>query len=93
MSSSPGSEALDTMQEFCDRMAQRDPEVLRPLLADDAVYLDMIRTPSGVQGVPVMGAFVVREGKISRWHDYWDTSLPMKMMTGEDVAPLVPRWY
>lgn len=55
--------------------------------------LDMIRTPSGVQGVPVMGAFVVRNGKITRWTDYWDTALPAKMMTGEDVAPLVPASY
>jgi limonene-1,2-epoxide hydrolase len=55
--------------------------------------LDMIRTPSGVQGVPVMGTFVLRDGKIARWHDYWDTALPMKMMTGEDVKPLVPQAY
>ena len=55
--------------------------------------LDMIRTPSGVQGVPVMGAFVVRDGKIARWTDYWDTSLPAKMMTGEDVTSLVPAGY
>ncbi|MFA7323949.1 MAG: limonene-1,2-epoxide hydrolase family protein [Candidatus Nanopelagicales bacterium] len=55
--------------------------------------LDMIRTPSGVQGVPVMGAFVLADGKIRRWHDYWDTSLPMKMMTGEDVSGLVPVSY
>ena len=55
--------------------------------------LDMIRTPSGVQGVPVMGTFVLRDGKIARWHDYWDTALPTKMMTGEDVKPLVPQAY
>jgi limonene-1,2-epoxide hydrolase len=55
--------------------------------------LDMIRTPSGVQGVPVMGAFVVRDGKIARWTDYWDTGLPGKMMTGEDVSSLVPASY
>jgi limonene-1,2-epoxide hydrolase len=53
--------------------------------------LDLIRTPSGVQGVPVMGTFVLRDGKISRWTDYWDTGLPMKMMTGEDVAALIPQ--
>jgi limonene-1,2-epoxide hydrolase len=52
--------------------------------------LDMIRTPSGVQGVPVMGTFVLRDGKIARWTDYWDTGLPMKMMSGEDVSALVP---
>jgi limonene-1,2-epoxide hydrolase len=55
--------------------------------------LDLIRTPSGVQGVPVMGAFVVKDGKISRWTDYWDTALPGKMMTGEDVSALVPASY
>jgi limonene-1,2-epoxide hydrolase len=55
--------------------------------------LDMIRTPTGVQGVPVMGAFVVHDGKITRWTDYWDTSLPAKMMSGEDVGPLVPASY
>jgi limonene-1,2-epoxide hydrolase len=55
--------------------------------------LDMIKTPTGVQGVPVMGAFVVREGKITRWTDYWDTTLPAKMMTGEDVSTLVPTAY
>jgi limonene-1,2-epoxide hydrolase len=53
--------------------------------------LDMIKTPAGeVVGVPVMGTFVVHDGKIVRWTDYWDTSLPMKMMTGEDVSGLVP---
>lgn len=64
------------------------------LAADgDAVLterLDMIRTPAGVQGVPVMGTFVVRDGKITRWTDYWDTGLPAKMMTGEDVSTLIP---
>jgi limonene-1,2-epoxide hydrolase len=119
-------------------MVQRDPEALRPLLANDAVYqnvgtpafsgasaivenlgmqfsvfpdsyeyktlnlvadgevvlterLDFIRLPSGeVTGLPVMGAFVVRDGKISRWTDYWDTALVTKMMTGEDFSALVP---
>ena len=55
--------------------------------------LDMIRTPAGVQGVPVMGAFVLRNGKITRWTDYWDTGLPTKMMTGEDTSHLVPAGY
>ncbi|MFK0288765.1 limonene-1,2-epoxide hydrolase family protein [Streptomyces sp. NPDC090499] len=55
--------------------------------------LDMIRTPSGVQGVPVMGAFVVRDGRIARWTDYWDTRLPGKMIQGEDVSSLVPAKY
>ncbi len=134
------ADAQSIVQEFCDRMANRDAEALRPFIADDAVYqncgmaatvgvdaivanlagqfaafadsyeyvmkniaangdvvlterLDMIRTPSGIQGVPVMGAFVVRDGQIQRWHDYWDTALPGKMMTGVDVSGLVPALY
>jgi limonene-1,2-epoxide hydrolase len=56
--------------------------------------LDLIRTPEGrIHGVPVMGTFVLRKGKIARWTDYWDTSLPMKMMTGEDVSALIPGSY
>jgi limonene-1,2-epoxide hydrolase len=55
--------------------------------------LDLIRTPSGIQGVPVMGAFTVREDKITRWTDYWDTTLPPKMMQGDDVSGLVPGAY
>jgi limonene-1,2-epoxide hydrolase len=53
--------------------------------------LDMIRTPAGeVVGVPVMGTFAVRDGRIIRWTDYWDLGLPRKMMMGEDVSALVP---
>jgi limonene-1,2-epoxide hydrolase len=133
--------AKDLVQEFCDRMVDRDAEALRPLLADDAVYqntgmpasvgvdaiianltgqfgafpdsyeyrmqhivadgdvvmterLDMIGGPDGtLHGVPVMGTFVVTDGKISRWTDYWDTSLPAKMMQGEDYSALVPASY
>jgi limonene-1,2-epoxide hydrolase len=71
---------------------------LQNLAADGDVVLterlDMIATPQGaVHGVPVMGTFVVEEGKITRWTDYFDTALPAKMMTGEDVATLVPQSY
>jgi limonene-1,2-epoxide hydrolase len=56
--------------------------------------LDMIKGPDGrLHGVPVMGAFVVNDDKISRWTDYWDTSLPGKMMSGEDYSALVPSSY
>jgi limonene-1,2-epoxide hydrolase len=39
--------------------------------------------------VPVMGVFEVRDGKIARWRDYFDTGLLGKMMAGEDVSKLV----
>jgi limonene-1,2-epoxide hydrolase len=56
--------------------------------------LDLIRIPDGsVHGVPVMGTFVLRNGKIVRWTDYFDSSLPMKMMAGEDVSALIPGSY
>jgi limonene-1,2-epoxide hydrolase len=71
---------------------------LKNLAADGNVVmterLDMIKGPDGtLHGVPVMGTFVVRDGKISRWTDYWDTGLPARMMTGEDVSALVPQSY
>jgi limonene-1,2-epoxide hydrolase len=54
--------------------------------------VDYIRTLAGtVAGVPVMGTFVVDEsGKITRWTDYFDVSLPVKLLQGEDVSALVP---
>lgn len=56
--------------------------------------LDMIEGPDGaLHGVPVMGTFVVVNGTISRWTDYFDTSLPKKMMQGEDYSTLVPSSY
>jgi len=55
--------------------------------------LDMITGPDGkVHGLPVMGTFVVRDGKIARWTDYWDSGLIMKMMSGGDYAALVPNY-
>lgn len=135
------SDAIEIVQEFCDRMVQRDAESLGSFLADDAVYqncgmpasvgadaivanlagqfsmfpdsyeyvtkniaangdavlterLDLIKGPDGtVHAVPVMGTFIVKDGKITRWTDYWDTSLPGKMMSGEDVSALVPASY
>jgi limonene-1,2-epoxide hydrolase len=56
--------------------------------------LDLIKGPDGkIQAVPVMGTFVLRDGKICRWTDYWDTALPGKMMSGQDVSALVPNSY
>ena len=54
--------------------------------------LDYVKGPDGiVHGLPVMGAFVVRDDKIVRWTDYWDTGLIAKMMSGEDYSALVPQ--
>ena len=133
------SDPVNVIRQFCALMAKRDPEALRPYLADDAVYqnvgmpaatgaeailenmgaqfamfpdayafeivniasdksvvlterVDYIRTLAGdVAGVPVMGTFVVDESdKITRWTDYFDVSLPVKLLQGEDISALVP---
>jgi limonene-1,2-epoxide hydrolase len=63
---------------------------------DDIVMnerLDRIKGPDGrVHALPVMGTFVVHDGKIARWTDYWDSGLIGKMMAGEDYAALVPQY-
>jgi limonene-1,2-epoxide hydrolase len=133
------SNPVDVVREFCALMERRDPEALRPLLADDAAYqnvgmpaftgveaivenmgaqfsmfpdayafdivniasdgrvvlterLDYIQAPDGTKpGVPVMGTFVVdSDGKIARWTDYFDLSLTVKLLQGEDISALVP---
>jgi len=133
------SHPVDVVRQFCALMEKRDPEALRPFIADDAVYqnvgmpaatgveailenmgaqfsmfpdayafeivniasdaqvvlterVDYIQTPAGtVAGVPVMGTFVVDEsGKITRWTDYFDISLPIKLLQDEDISALVP---
>lgn len=130
----------EVVQQFCDLAAKRDPDLLRPLLADDVVYqnvgmtpvtgiedvlanlasqfemfpdtyefqtincvgegdvvmnerLDKLAGPNGVTvALPVMGTFVVKDGKIARWTDYWDSGLIGKMMAGEDCSPLLPSY-
>ncbi len=53
--------------------------------------VDMINGFDGsLHGVPVMGTFVVHDGRITRWTDYFDTGLIGKMLNGEDYTGLVP---
>jgi limonene-1,2-epoxide hydrolase len=133
------SNPVDVVREFCALMERRDPDALRPLLADDAVYqnvgmpaftgvdaivenlgaqfsmfpdayafeivnianngsvvlterLDYIQTPDGAKpAIPVMGTFVVGDDeKITRWTDYFDLNLTIKLLQGEDISALVP---
>jgi limonene-1,2-epoxide hydrolase len=129
---------VEVVREFCGLMERRDPDLLRPLLAADAVYqnvgmpavsgvdaivenmgaqfamfpdayafeivniagdgpvvlterLDYIQTPNGEKpAVPVMGTFIVDNEKISRWTDYFDLNLTVKLLQGEDITDLVP---
>ena len=54
--------------------------------------LDYIQAPDGSKpAVPVMGTFVVGDnGKITRWTDYFDVSLTVKLLQGEDISALIP---
>jgi limonene-1,2-epoxide hydrolase len=54
--------------------------------------LDYIQTPDGSKpAIPVMGTFVVDDGgRITRWTDYFDLNLIMKLLQGEDISALVP---
>ena len=53
--------------------------------------LDYIQAPNGEKpAVPVMGTFVVDDNKITRWTDYFDINLTVKLLQGEDITALVP---
>lgn len=54
--------------------------------------LDYIQAPDGSQpAIPVMGTFVIDdEGRITRWTDYFDLNLTIKLLQGEDISALVP---
>lgn len=133
------ADAIEVVSSFCDEMSKRDPEALRPYLAQGVVYqntgmpakkgiddvladlagqfsmfpdtyeyrteniaangnvvlterVDIINGFDGsLHGVPVMGTFVVEDGLITRWTDYFDTGLIGKMLGGEDYTGLVPE--
>ena len=133
------SDPVAVVREFCALMERRDPEALRPLLAENAVYqnvgmpaftgIDAIVENMGAQfsmfpdayafeivniandgpvvlterraysqasdgskpAIPVMGTFVVgADGRITRWTDYFDVTLTIKVLQGEDISTLVP---
>lgn len=54
--------------------------------------LDYIQAPDGSKpAIPVMGTFVVdADGRITRWTDYFDLNLTIKLLQGEDIGALVP---
>ncbi|MCV7258369.1 limonene-1,2-epoxide hydrolase family protein [Mycobacterium shimoidei] len=54
--------------------------------------LDYIQTPDGRKpAIPVMSTFVVDgDGRITRWTDYFDLNLTVRLLQGEDISALVP---
>jgi limonene-1,2-epoxide hydrolase len=68
-------------------------DILNLSVSGDVVLTERVDTIGGGGArwpLPVMGTFVVTDGKISAWRDYFDSALIGKLMGGEDVTGLVP---
>ena len=55
--------------------------------------IDYLEGPGMKMALPVMGTFVVKDGRIARWTDYFDSALIGKILGGEDVGGLIPTGY
>ncbi len=55
--------------------------------------IDYLEGPGMKMALPVMGTFVVKDGLISRWTDYFDSALIGKIVGGEDIGGLIPAAY
>ena len=55
--------------------------------------VDYLEGPGMKMALPVMGTFVVKDGLIARWTDYFDSALIGKILGGEDIAGLIPAAY
>ena len=96
----PASNGVDAIVENMAAQFSMFPDAyafeIVNMASDGAVVLterlDYIQAPDGSKpAVPVMGTFVVGEdGKITRWTDYFDVSLTVKILQGEDISALVP---
>ncbi len=96
----PASSGVDAIVENMAAQFSMFPDAyafeIVNIASDGAVVLterlDYIQAPDGsTPAVPVMGTFIVGEdGKITRWTDYFDVSLTVKLLQGEDISALVP---
>ena len=96
----PASSGVDAIVENMAAQFSMFPDAyafeIINMASDGAVVLterlDYIQAPDGSKpAVPVMGTFIVGEdGKITRWTDYFDVSLTVKLLQGEDISALVP---
>lgn len=71
-------------------------DIVRIAVNGDAVLterVDHLAGPGMKMSLPVMGTFVVRDGQVARWTDYFDSALIGKILGGEDVSGLIPGGY
>ena len=81
--------AAAALQWQFDNLGDVEFQILHIAAEGDYVLterIDVVR-PGGVYApVPVMGTFLVTDGKIVQWRDYFDTALTAKLMSGEDTS-------
>jgi limonene-1,2-epoxide hydrolase len=70
---------------------------IKHLAVNDGVVLtervDFLEGPGMKLALPVMGTFVVKDGLIARWTDYFDSALIAKILAGEEIESLIPAGY
>ena len=67
--------------------------IIRLAVDGDTVLTERVDeiTARGITApIPVMGSFVVQDGKIAVWRDYFDMALAQRLMAGEDASAVVP---
>lgn len=87
MEPSEGREAtLEALSVFFGMFATMEFRILNLASSGDVVLterIDVLSTDSARAEVPVMGAFEVRDGRISAWRDYFDLAQVGKLLGGE----------
>jgi limonene-1,2-epoxide hydrolase len=86
-----GKEAsVATIKGFLDMFETLEFKTHHLAAAGDTVLTERtdVFTAGGITSpVPVMGAFTVKDGRITSWRDYFDMGLTGRLMAGEDVDP------
>lgn len=80
---------VSTMQGMGKAINQFDIEMVNIAVNGDVVLTERIDTLGGRffnMKLPVMGVFVVKNGKITEWRDYFDWSLSLGKFVGSVVT-------
>ncbi len=83
------SAAMAAIHHMFDNLGDVEFRLVHIAANDNVVLTERIDvvTPGGVYApLPVSGTFVVEDGKIRRWRDYFDSALNAKIMRGEDTS-------
>lgn len=85
-----GKEAIvKTLQGMGKAVTQFDVEMVNIAVNGDVVLTERVDTLGGRffnMKLPVMGVFVVKNGKITEWRDYFDWSLSLGKFVGSVIS-------